>query len=245
MLNSRPNACILVIGNEILSGRTQDKNVNYIAKKLVEIGVDLKEVRVIGDEMQVIVDTLNTLRNTYDYVFTTGGIGSTHDDLTIEAIAKSFGRKLKSYPQVYNLLEDYYKSRGVEFNSARQKMAIFPEGANLIENHVTKAPGCNIENVYAFAGVPEIMRAMFDSVATKIKGGDKIISRSFEAKIAENEIADGLRQIANKYKEVDIGSYPQIIDNKYAVSIVIRCDDENLLELVEPEIKTLLGLKFS
>jgi molybdenum cofactor synthesis domain-containing protein len=242
MLKPRPSACILVIGNEILSGRTQDKNVNYIAKKLTEIGVDLKEVRVIGDDMQAIVNTLNILKSAYNYVFTTGGIGSTHDDLTMEAIAKAFGRKLKSYPKVFSLLESYYKERGVEFNSARQKMAIFPEGATLIENHVTKAPGCNIENVYAFAGVPEIMRAMFDSVVSNIKGGDKIISRSFEAKIAENEIAESLRQIASKYKEVDIGSYPQIIDNQYAVNIVIRCDNESVLDLVEPEIKTLLGL---
>lgn len=242
MNKPRPKACILVIGNEILSGRTQDKNVNYIAKKLTELGVDLELVIMIPDVISVIVKRLNEVRKVYDFVFTTGGIGSTHDDLTIEAVAKAFNKNLKTSPQVFDLLEEYYKGRGAEFNQARQRMAVFPEGAELIDNSITKAPGCYIENVFVFAGVPDIMRAMFDAIAHKIKGGDKIISRTYEAKIAENEIADKLAIIAKKHPKVDIGSYPQIVDKEFAVAIVCRSDNENLLDLIEPQIKELLLL---
>ncbi len=174
MTNQNPTACALIIGNEILSGRTQDVNLNYIATRLTEHGVRLVEARVIPDIEAMVVDALNTCRASYDYVFTTGGIGPTHDDITAECIAKAFGVPLIQHPGARAILEEQFKARNIEVNEARLRMANTPEGASLVENPVSGAPGFRMENVFVLAGVPSIMKAMFESALSGSSGGSPI-----------------------------------------------------------------------
>jgi len=224
-------ACLLIIGNEILSGRTQDTNLNYLAKGLGEVGVQLREVRVIPDVPETIVATVNEVRAKFDYVFTTGGIGPTHDDITAECIAAAFGVKLVFHPVAKQLLEEHYARRGIEFNEARQRMAHVPEGATLIDNPVSTAPGFRIGNVHVMAGVPKIMQAMFDGIRHGLKGGPKVLSRSVTCALAEGTLAHDLAQIQADYPSVEIGSYPfWSPGGSFGVSLVMRSADLAALE---------------
>ena len=219
-------ACILIIGNEILSGRTQDKNVAYIAKGLNEVGVRLREVRVIPDVPDTIVDTVNAVRATFDYVFTTGGIGPTHDDITAENIARAFGVKLVLDPEARRRLAERYEARGIELNEARLRMAHVPEGATLIDNPVSAAPGFQIGNVFTMAGVPDICQAMFDGIKGRLVGGRAAVSRSVSCSLPEGTIAGPLGKLQEAHPNVDIGSYPSYAPaGSFRVNLVVRGTD--------------------
>lgn len=231
---------LLIIGNEILSGKTQDKNLNYIAKKFVDMGIDFHEVRVVKDIENEIVEALNALRTKYDYVFTTGGIGPTHDDITLDAVAKAFGVAVVESPVARAKLEEYYTSRGSELNEARLKMAKFPEGAELIENPLTAAPGCKIGNVFVLAGIPSIMQVMFDYASQHLEKGRKIHSKTVSCNLVEGDLASKLGAIQENYSNTEIGSYPFIHQGKYAVSLVIRSIDEEAVSKAAAEIEKMI-----
>ncbi len=228
-------AALITIGDEILSGRTKDANTPYIAEKLNDSGVRLMEVRVIPDDGQTIIDTVNEMRNAHDYVFTTGGIGPTHDDITAENVAKAFGVELELNQEAYNELLAYYKDES-EITESRKKMAMIPKGATLIDNPVSGAAGINIGNVYVMAGVPRIMQAMFDSILPTLQGGDPVISRSVTVALAESVVADGLTIIQNKYPMLSLGSYPKYQDGKFGTNLVLRGTDETVLATVTQEV---------
>ncbi len=231
-------ACMLIIGNEILSGRTQDSNLQYIGTRLNELGVRLREARVIPDVPEVIIATVNECRAKYDYVFTSGGIGPTHDDITSECIAAAFGVAMHKHPDAMALLEPYYPPG--EFTEARQRMATVPEGAELVHNPVSAAPGFRIENVYVLAGIPSIMQAMFETVTHQLTGGAPMLSRSVRVMIGESVIAEGLGELQRRYPEIDIGSYPAVRRRQFGVSIVLRGTDAALLGKVVEELKEVL-----
>ena len=222
--NKKVNAAILIIGNEILSGRTQDTNTSSIAIWLNSIGVKVNEVRVIADIEATIIDTVNYLRKTYDYVFTTGGIGPTHDDITAESISKAFKLEYEIHKDAFKILEAYYKVG--EFNEGRQKMVWMPRNANLILNPTSGAPGFNVENVFCLPGVPSILKSMLGGLKNKIVGGDPILSHTISLKTVESEIANSLTNVQNKNKDVEIGSYPFFQAGKLGVSIVIRSENQ-------------------
>lgn len=230
-------AAVVIIGNEILSGRTQDKNINYIALKLGEIGIRLREVRIIPDVEAVIVDTVNTLRHSYNYVFTCGGIGPTHDDITSECIARAFGVAYEVNPEAFMILEKHYPVG--EFTPARQKMAMLPRGAGLVLNPVSAAPGFVMDNVYVMAGVPRIMQAMMDNIAVTLKGGDIVHSRTVSTSLPESKIAEGLAVIQSEYEDVDIGSYPYFKDGNLGVSVVLRGTVEARLDSASDQVEAL------
>lgn len=232
-----PTACLIVIGNEILSGRTEDKNIAWIARELNETGIRLAEVRVIPDIEQAIADTVNACRKAFAYVFTTGGIGPTHDDITAASIARAFGRKLERNKEAEALLGRHY---GDQINDARMKMADMPENAMLIPNPVSIAPGFIIENVYVMAGVPMVMRAMFAHIRHGLKGGAKMLSRTISAYITEGQIAEKLSVIQNRHSHVEIGSYPFVRQQKLGTSLVARCTDKMMLDAAYAEIKSLI-----
>jgi molybdenum cofactor synthesis domain-containing protein len=231
-------ACLLIIGNEILSGRTQDANLTYLATKLNEAGIRLKEARVIPDEPEVIVATVNEVRPRFDYVFTTGGIGPTHDDITSECVARAFGVKLILHPDAKRLLETHYKPG--QLNEARLRMAHVPEGATLIENPVSRAPGFRIGNVFVLAGVPEVMRAMLDGVVPHLAGGAPVRSRTISCHLAEGVLAAGLGAVQQRYPDLDIGSYPSFRRTGYGVSLVLRGTDDGRLAAAAEEVRALI-----
>ncbi len=233
-------ASLLIIGNEILSGKTQDKNLNYIAKKLADMGITFAETRVVRDITDEIVSGLNELRRKYDYVFTTGGIGPTHDDITIDAVAKAFGVKVIVDKEARATLEEYYKTRGSELNSARLKMAEFPEGAELIKNPLTAAPGCKIDNVFVLAGIPSIMQVMFDYASQHLQQGRKIYSEAIYCDLVEGDLAAKLTGIQNNNNSTEIGSYPYVVQGKYAVSLVVRSTDTSAVAKAASEIKEMI-----
>lgn len=232
-------AALIIIGDEILSGRTQDANTAYIADKLNEQGVRLKEVRVIPDDKQKIIDTVNELRAAHDYVFTTGGIGPTHDDITAESIAEAFGVELELSDAAYAELLAYYKDES-EITPSRKKMAMIPQGGKLIDNPVSGAPGINIGNVYIFAGVPRIMQSMFDAVAPTLTGGKPVESKSVTADLPESLIADGLAEIQARYNEISIGSYPQYKNGRFGTCLVLRGIDDEALNKATQEVADLV-----
>lgn len=238
MQKSIVQAAIIVIGNEVLSGRTQDLNLNFLAKHLGDIGVRVMEARVIPDVETVIIETVNTLRSAYDYVFTTGGIGPTHDDITSGCIAKAFDVKLIRHPEADKILRAYYKPEDI--NEARMKMADTPEGATLIPNRISAAPGFKMENVYVMAGVPRIMQAMFDEIKPELQGGVVVQSREIASYVLEGNIAAALGNIQSKYAEVDIGSYPFIKGQKLGTSLVLRSGNIATLEKAYEEVKALV-----
>ena len=224
-------AAVLVIGDEILSGRTQDTNSNHIARVLAALGIDLKEVRVVGDVEGEIVAALNALRGVYDFVFTTGGIGPTHDDITADAVAAAFGVGISYHPEVYALLEARYPPG--EFNDMRKRMARIPHGAALVTNPVSAAPGFHIGNVYVLAGVPMVMRAMMEQIAQELPGGVRVESITVEADIPEGTIAPGLAQLQKEHKDVAMGSYPFYREGKqqpFGAQLVLRSRDPRALE---------------
>src|SRR6056300_1099661 len=225
---TKVNAAILIIGNEILSGRTQDTNTSTIATWLNSIGVKVGEVRVIPDIEKTIIDTLNTLRSTYDYVFTTGGIGPTHDDITAVSVSKTFGLKYEIHKEAFQILEAYYKPG--EFNEGRQKMVWMPENANLILNPTSGAPGFNVENVFCLPGVPSILKSMLGGLTNKIVGGKPILSLTISLRTVESEIAESLTKVQDDNNEVEIGSYPFFQAGKLGVSIVVRSEDQSKID---------------
>ena len=227
-------AALIIIGNEILSGRTQDQNLSYLANWLNEIGIQLSEVRVIRDEEEVIVKTVNYLRETYSYVFTTGGIGPTHDDITSLSIAKAFDVELEVNDKALSILKEYYKDS--ELTDARMKMTMIPKGAELVENPVSKAPGFKMENVFVMAGIPSIMQGMLEGAKKYLKGGDIIKSTSVDVFTPESNIAEELAELQNNYPDVEIGSYPFSKERRFGTSLVLRSEDELLLKQCELDL---------
>ena len=226
--NKKVNAAILIIGNEILSGRTQDTNTGTIALWLNSIGVKVQEVRVIPDIEKTIIDTVNILRKANDYVFTTGGIGPTHDDITAESISKAFFLDYEIHKEAFKILEAYYKPG--EFNKGRQKMVWMPKDAKLILNPTSGAPGFSINNVFCLPGVPSILKSMLGGLKNKIAGGEPILSHTISLRTVESEIAESLTNVQNKNKDVEIGSYPFFHAGKLGVSIVIRSEDQSKVD---------------
>ena len=226
--NKKVNAAIIIIGNEILSGRTQDTNTGTIALWLNSIGVKVQEVRVIPDIEKTIIDTVNILRKANDYVFTTGGIGPTHDDITAESISKAFFLDYEIHKEAFKILEAYYKPG--EFNKGRQKMVWMPKDAKLILNPTSGAPGFSINNVFCLPGVPSILKSMLGGLKNKIAGGEPILSHTISLRTVESEIAESLTNVQNKNKDVEIGSYPFFQAGKLGVSIVIRSEDQSKVD---------------
>ena len=239
--NTKVNAAILIIGNEILSGRTQDTNTSTLATWLNSIGVKVNEVRVVPDEEKIIVDTLNLLRKTYNYVFTTGGIGPTHDDITAESVSKAFNRKYQIHKEAFKLLEAYYKPG--EFNEGRQKMVWMPEGAELILNPTSGAPGFNVDNVFCLPGVPSILKSMLGGLKNKIVGGEPILSHTISLRTVESEIANSLTKVQQQNKDVEIGSYPFFHAGKLGVSIVIRSENQSKIDECNSQILKFVNEK--
>jgi len=239
--NTKVNAAILIIGNEILSGRTQDTNTSAIATWLNSIGVKVGEVRVIPDLEKIIINTLNLLKSNYDYVFTTGGIGPTHDDITAESVSKAFGIKYEIHKEAFKILESYYKPG--EFNEGRQKMVWMPENANLILNPTSGAPGFNIENVFCLPGVPSILKSMLGGLTNKIVGGEPILSLTISLRTVESEIANSLTKVQDENQDVEIGSYPFFQAGKLGVSIVIRSQDQSKINNCNLQILEFVNKK--
>jgi molybdenum cofactor synthesis domain-containing protein len=230
-------AALLLIGNELLSGRTQDKNLAYIGQRLAGLGIHLAEARVIPDEMEVIVEVVNQCRAQYDYVFTTGGIGPTHDDITAAAIARAFNLPLQTHPEAERRLRDYYDTA---VNAARLKMAAMPAGAELIDNPLSAAPGFQIGNVFVLAGIPVVMQAMFDSLIGRLRHGRPILARTLTTDRREGEIADGLTGIQDRFPAISIGSYPFFSDGQSGVNLVLRGTDSRQLELAAGAVISLI-----
>ena len=233
-VNKKVNAVIVVIGNEILSGRTQDVNIAYLSKWLNELGVKVEEVRVIPDVENSIVNTINEVRKNFTYVFTTGGIGPTHDDITSQSIAKAFNLSYGYHKEAYEILEKYYKPG--EFNDGRKKMAKMPDKASLIYNPSSGAPGFIVGNVYCLPGVPSILRSMMNGLKNKISGGKKIISKTISISTVESEIAKPLENVQNRFKNIEIGSYPFFRMGKVGVSIVMRSTEKNKIDVCYKKI---------
>ena len=234
-------AAVLVIGDEILSGRTKDKNIGYIADYLTAIGIDLKEVRVVSDDETAVVDALNALRAKYTYVFTTGGIGPTHDDITADCIAKAFGVSIDHHPEAVAILKERMAKIGGELNEARLRMARIPNGAALVANKVSGAPGFWIGNVITMAGVPSIMQAMLDEVAPKLKTGTKLLSETIRADAKEGDVGTELGAVAKAHPDAIIGSYP-FFDEKLGpnTNIVVRSRDAAKLAEAKAAIEGML-----
>ena len=239
MSNKVITAAILIIGNEILSGRTQDINIQFLGQELVKKGICLKEVRIVPDIEEAIVEAVNKLRSQFDYIFTTGGIGPTHDDITTACISKAFDVKVVRHPVAEALLLERYKPEDV--NEARMKMANVADGATLIENPISVAPGYRIENVFVMAGVPRIMQAMFDCIKDDLNGGKQVLSKSIEAHIHEGALAGQLEKIQDNHPDVDIGSYPFFREGKLGTCLVVRSSNKTKLDVAVDVIDTLLS----
>ena len=230
-------AGIIIIGNEILSGRTVDKNTSFIASWLNERGISVEEARIIPDKEKVIMDTVSELKRKFAYIFTTGGIGPTHDDITAESISKVFSQKYQYHPEAYKILEKFYKNQ--DFNDGRKKMAKMPEHAKLIPNPKTFAAGFYVENVFVLPGVPSILQAMIPQLNNIIKTGKKILSSSIDTGLRESLVAQGLSRLQDKYKNIDIGSYPYFKEKPGTV-LVLRTTEKELLKKCEEEVKKLV-----
>jgi molybdenum cofactor synthesis domain-containing protein len=233
-------AALLVIGDEILSGRTKDKNIGYIAEYLTGIGIDLREVRVVPDVEEEIVGAVNALRGRYTYVFTTGGIGPTHDDITADAIAKAFGVGIDHDPRAVSMLQERYQPH--ELNEARLRMARIPDGSDLVENPISRAPGFRLGNVFVMAGVPSIMQAMMDNIAPNLETGARMIVETIETQgLAEGIYAEGLGQVASSHEGVSIGSYPSFSARGFRNQIVVRGKDPVAVAAAVSAVHDLLG----
>ncbi len=239
--NTKVNAAILIIGNEILSGRTQDTNTGTIALWLNSIGVKVQEVRVIPDIEKIIIDTVNELRKVNNYVFTTGGIGPTHDDITAQSMSKAFNLNYEIHKKAFQILESYYKPG--EFNEGRQKMVWMPKDAKLILNPTSGAPGFNVENVFCLPGVPSILKSMLGGLKNEIVGGEPILSHTISLRTVESEIAESLTDVQNNNKDVEIGSYPFFQAGKLGVSIVIRSEKQSKIDSCSIQILSFVNKK--
>ena len=227
-------AGIIIIGNEVLSGRTKDINTSTLAKWLNSLGINVREVRVIPDVEKDIIETVNALRKKFDYIFTTGGIGPTHDDITAESISKAFNLEYGFHKEAFSILEKYYKPG--EFNEGRQKMAKMPTTANLILNPTSGAPGFYVKNVFCLPGVPSILQSMIGGLKNELVGGDPIISITISLRTVESEIAKSITEIQNKNNDVEIGSYPFFRAGKLGVSIVLRSSNKSKLDKCNLEL---------
>src|SRR6516164_4145627 len=235
-------AALLVIGDKILSGRTKDKNIGYIAEYLTALGIDLKEVRVVGDEEGEIVAAVNALRERYTYLFTTGGIGPTHDDITAESVAKAFGVPIRHDPRAVKILKERLAQTGGELNEARMRMTRIPLGAELVLNKVSAAPGFWLGNVIVLAGVPSIMQTMLDGVAPKLKSGVRILSETVRADAREGDIGTALGEIAKAYPQVSIGSYPFFDEARGPnTNVVLRSRDSQKLQAAKEAVDAMLA----
>lgn len=235
----QPTAAMLVIGDEILSGRTQDTNTNFIAKKLTGLGINLIEVRVVSDSNRDIKEAINDLRFKYKYVFTSGGIGPTHDDITADAISDAFEVGITIREDAKLILSSHYSDGDDSLNAARLRMARIPDGASLIDNPVSKAPGFFLENVYVMAGVPSIFKAMVESILPTLTGGPPLLSVSVRFLKPESEIAENLESIASNFPSASIGSYPFSQDEIHGTNVVVRHFDKFILKVIEDELKKM------
>ena len=235
----QPTASILVIGDELLSGRTQDANMHHLANKLTEIGINLSEARFIRDDAAVIVSNIVELSTKFDYLFTSGGIGPTHDDITTDCVAEAFGRQVSVRSDAFNILKKYYDGKGIELNEARLRMARIPEKADLIENLISGAPGYIIENVYVMAGVPRIFQSMLQTVLPNLKKGTPTLSISIKLYKGEGDIALELEQIVKGFSKLTFGSYPFNENGIHGTNIVIRGKDKKLMIKAEEKVRTI------
>ncbi len=235
------NAAIIIIGNEVLSGRTKDLNTSTLSIWLNSLGIFVKEVRIIPDVEKTIIDTLNELRGKFNYVFTTGGIGPTHDDITAESVSKAFKLEYGFHKEAFSILKKYYDTG--EFNEGRQKMAKMPTSANLILNPTSGAPGFYVENVFCLPGVPSILKSMIGGLNNVLVGGDPILSKTINLRTYESEIAESLTEVQNNNNEVEIGSYPFFRQGKLGVSIVLRSIDKNKIETCNSQILDFVNKK--
>lgn len=231
-------ACVIIIGNEILSGRTQDANLAYLSKALNAVGIRVMEARVVRDDEAAIVEAVNACRAAWDHVFTTGGIGPTHDDITAGCIARAFGVPVVRHPGAVELLTRYYAA--ADLNEARLKMAEVPEGATLIDNPVSSAPGFQIGNVYVLPGVPRILQAMVDGLAARLKGGEPVLSRTISAYTTESGIALALTAVQDRHPATEIGSYPFVRAGRFGVSLVVRATDPVQLDDAAEAVAAML-----
>ena len=236
---SNPTAAMLVIGDEILSGRTRDANMYHLAGQLTEVGIDLKEVRVVSDDARAIVAAVKTLSTTYTHVFTSGGIGPTHDDITADCIAEAFGKTIDVRADAAALLAAHYASTGKEFNTARQRMARIPADAILIENPVSVAPGFTLENVHVMAGVPSVFTAMVASVLPNLTGGAPLLSQSLRVVRGEGDVAGPLGEFAARHPALSVGSYPFQDNGAYGANLVVRGQDEAALNAAMAELSEI------
>ncbi|SPF75075.1 Nicotinamide-nucleotide amidohydrolase PncC [Aliiroseovarius pelagivivens] len=234
-----PSAAMLVIGDEILSGRTRDANMHHLAGRLTEHGIDLKEVRVVSDDADAIVAAVKALSAGYDHVFTSGGIGPTHDDITADCIARAFDDHIDIRDDARDLLAAHYAASGREFNAARQRMARIPDRATLIDNPVSIAPGFTLENVHVMAGVPSVFTAMVESVLPGLTGGAPLLSRTVRINRGEGDIAGPLGLLTQEYDRLSFGSYPFIENGAYGANIVIRGTDVAQLDLASRALQDL------
>lgn len=233
-------AAVIIIGNEILSGRTQDINLPFLANRLSELGIPLAEARTIPDIEAVIVQTVNELRARFDYVFTTGGIGPTHDDITSASIAKAMSVEIERNPMAQRLLEEYYPNKDI--TDARLKMADIPVGAELIYNPISGAPGFQLQNVFVLPGVPKIMQAMFEGITERLVAGPAILTSSIVTDLREGKIADGMSLLQEEYPSISIGSYPFFKDRRFGVNIIMRGTDDGELQELTYAMKEMLKL---
>jgi len=236
-------AAVLVIGDEILSGRTPDRNINYIAAHLTRIGIRLREVRVVADDEPAIVEAVNALRKSNDYLFTTGGIGPTHDDITADAVAKAFGVPIDHDPRAVELLMAYFVRRGIEATSARLRMARIPHGAELVTNIVSVAPGFMIDNVIVLAGVPDIMQVMLDDVTSRLRTGARMLTETIQLHRPEGEVADLFADHQKTFPDVAMGSYPSFADGRISTQLVLRSTDSALLKDAREQLERVLAAR--
>lgn len=239
--NHLVTAAMLAIGDELLSGRTRDKNIGHLASALTLQGVDLKEVRIVSDEQEDIVAAVNALRERYDYVFTSGGIGPTHDDITADAMAVAFGVSIDHDPRAMKMLSEHYASRDIEFTTARKRMARIPDTADLIANTVSVAPGFILKNVYVMAGVPSVFQAMLEAILPTLEGGSQMLSASIECSHGEGTIGDGLGEIQKQHPNTSIGSYPKFDGQNYSTQIVVRSREKADIDRAVSNVEDMLA----
>ncbi len=234
---ANPTAAMIVIGDEILSGRTRDANMHHLAGQLADVGIDLKEVRVVADEHRSIVSAVNHLREAYAMVFTSGGIGPTHDDITADSVAAAFGLSICVRDDAKRVLSEFCEANGLEVTEARLRMARIPEGAELIRNGVSGAPGFTVGNVHVLAGVPAIFRSMLNELLERIPKGRPLISRTVRVNRPESEIAERLKGIASRYIQLSFGSYPFREHGRSGANVVVRGEDANTVDQAEAELR--------
>lgn len=236
-----PSAAMIVIGDEILSGRTRDSNMHHLAQQLSEVGIDLREVRMIGDERGTIIAAVQALARAHDHVFTSGGIGPTHDDITADCIAAAFDREIDVRDDARQILAEFYRKTGTELNQARLRMARIPEGATLIDNPVSAAPGFRVENVHVMAGVPAVFQAMVASVLPTLTGGAPLISETLRVERGEGDIAGPLGEVAEAHPDLSIGSYPFQRDGRFGAHLVVRGQDRTEVDRAMARLKAIFA----